>query len=305
MSEEIDRRRFLKTAGLAVGATAVAGLAASCGGAKAAVAPTTAGGAAPTAGALQATAGGFGDIIEQIRKRGKITIATTLKFPPEMYRDPKTNQPAGYDVEIMNMLAKDLEVQLDLQDVEWDAIMPGIAAGTYDTALVGIVNKPSRLLTFDFSTGYVPYDLWMLVSADSTATSWQDYNVAGKTITAQIGASAEYRAREAFPNATIVPLNVPEDMLEVEAGRADGCVIELYLAMPFAAQHPKTKVLAYPSEANGLLSREWGAIPVRKNEHSFVHYLNSWLSWYTDHGTLKSMYDRIVGPTLRGEVTWE
>ena len=66
-------------------------------------------------------------------------------------------------------------------------------------------------------------------------------------------------------------------MLEVEAGRADGCVIEIYLAMPFAAQHPNTKVLAHPDEAKGLLAREWGCIPVRKDEHSFMHYLDQWV----------------------------
>lgn len=299
MNEQLDRRSFLKTAGMAMGMTAAAGLMAGCGAAATAVP-----GAAPTTVVAEAKAG-FGGLIEEIRKRGKITIATVLKFPPEMYVDPATGKPAGYDVEIMNMLATDLEVELDLVDVEWEAILPGVASGKYDTALVGIVNKPSRLLSFEFSRGYVPYDLWMLVKADETATKWQDMNQAGKKITAQIGASGEYRAREAFPLAEIVPLNVPECMLEVEAGRADGCVIELYLAMPFAAQHPNTKVLAFPDEAAGLLAREWGCIPTRLEDHTFHHYLNDWVNWYWDRGTLPAMYDRIVGPTLRGEVTWE
>jgi len=298
MNEQLDRRNFLKTAGMAVGLAAAGGLVAECGTAK--EAPGAAAPAAP-----QSAAGAFGDIIARIRKRGKITIATVLKFPPEMYVDPKTNKPAGYDVEIMGMIAKDLEVELDLVDVEWEAILPGVAAGTYDTTLCGIVNKPSRLVTFDFTRGYVPYDLWMLVKADETATSYQEMNVAGKKITGQIGASAEYRARDAFPLAEIIPLKVPEDMLEVEAGRADGCVIEAYLAMPFAAKHPNTKVLGWPDETKGLLAREWGCIPVLKSEHSFLHYLDSWVSWYWDRGTLTGMYDRIVGPTLRGEVSWE
>jgi len=298
--EQLDRRKFLKTAGMIAGVTAAAGLVAGC----------DTGAPEPAAGDAAAqqpekVAGAFGSIIEDIRKRGKITIATTLKFPPEMYRDPKTNEPAGYDVEIMKMIAQDLEVELDLVDVEWEAILPGVVSGKYDTTLCGIVNKPSRLVTFEFTRGYVPYDLWLLVRADEPAKTWFELNQAGKKITAQIGASAEYRARDAFPLAEIIPLNVPEVMLEVEAGRADGCVIELYLAAPFAAQHPNTKVFAYPDEAAGLLAREWGCIPVRKSEHNLLHFLDSWISWYWDRGTLPAMYDRIVGPTLRGEVTWE
>lgn len=297
-SEKLDRRSFLKSAGVAVGAAAAAGMMAGCGSAE------DSSGAAPAA-ETEATPGGFGNIIDEIRDRGKITIATVLKFPPQMYIHPETNEPAGYDVEIMKMIAEDLEVELDLVDVEWEAILPGVAAGKYDTTLCGIVNKPSRLLTYEFTRGYVPYDQWLLVKADETATNWRELNQPGKKITAQIGASAEYRARDAFPEAEIVPLKVPEVMLEVEAGRADGCVIELYLAMPFAAEHPNTKVLGHPDEAAGLLAREWGCIPVRKDEHTFLHYLDAWISWYWERGNLPAMYEAIVGPTLRGEVSWE
>jgi len=53
------------------------------------------------------------------------------------------------------------------------------------------------------------------------------------------------------------------------------------------------------------LAREWGCIPTRLEDHNFHHYLNSWVNWYWDRGTLPSMYDTIVGPTLRGEVTWD
>jgi polar amino acid transport system substrate-binding protein len=297
-NEQLDRRRFLKSAGVAMGVAAAAGVMAGCG------ADEEASSAAPAA-ETESVPGGFGNIINEIRDRGKITIATILKFPPQMYRDPGTNEPAGYDVEIMKMIAQDLEVELDLVDVEWEAILPGVAAGKYDTTLCGIVNKPSRLLTYEFTRGYVPYDQWLLVRADETATHWSELNQAGKKITAQIGASAEYRARDAFPNAEIVPLKVPEVMLEVEAGRADACLIEIYLAMPFASKHPNTKVLGHPDEAAGLLAREWGCIPVRKDEHSFLHYLDAWIGWYWERGTLPTMYDTIVGPTLRGEVTWE
>lgn len=291
---KLRRKDFLKTAGMAVGMSAAAGLLSGCSQEDQAASPAESEDA-PAA---------FGNLIQEIRDRGKITIATILKFPPEMYRDPVTNEPAGYSVETMKMIAADLEVELDLVDVEWEAILPGVATGKYDTTLCGIVNKPSRLLTFDFSRGYVPYDQWLLVKADETATDWREMNQPGKKITGQIGASAEYLAREVFPLAEIVPLKVPEVMLEVEAGRADGCLIEIYLAMPFAAKHPNTKVLGHPDEAKGLLAREWGCIPVRKDQHSFMHFLDAWIAWYWERGTLPAMYDKIIGPTLRGEVTW-
>jgi polar amino acid transport system substrate-binding protein len=161
-NDQLDRRNFLKQAGVAVGLGAAAGLMAGC--KKEEAAPEE---AAPAA--EEQVAGAFGNLIEEIRDRGKITIATSLKYPPEMYRD-EAGEPAGYGVEIMKMLAADLEVELDLVDVEWEAILPGVVSGKYDTSLCGICNKPSRLLTMEFTRGYVPYDQWLLVRADETAT---------------------------------------------------------------------------------------------------------------------------------------
>jgi ABC-type amino acid transport substrate-binding protein len=294
--ERVDRRGFLKTAGVAVGVAAAAGVMVGCASGDEA--------ASGSAAESDAVSGAFGNLIEEIKGKGKIVVGTTLRYPPQAYRLEGTDEPAGYDVEVAKLLAEEMEVELDLVDVEWEALLPGLAAGKYDTIVNGIANKPSRLLTMEFSRGYVPYDQWMLVRADETATDWREMNAAGKKITAQIGATAEYRARDAFPNAEIVPLKMPEAMLEVSAGRADGCVSELYLLMPFASQNPDTKVLAYPDEAMGLLAREWGCLPVRAGQHTFKHFLNDWVEWHWARGTLTALYDQIVGPTLRGEVTW-
>jgi len=306
----IDRRDFLKQAGTIVGMAAAAGLVAGCGAqeqaaAPAATAPAASGtaAAAPTA-ELVAQAGSFGNILADIRKKGKITIASTLRYPPQAYRDKK-NQPAGYDPELMNMLAKDLEVELDLVDVEWAAILPGLAAGKYDTALIGIANKPSRLVTFDFTGGYVHFDQWLLVRAEETATEWREMNVEGKRITAQIGATPEYTARELFPKAEIIPLKLPECMLEVSSGRADASLVTDATGMPFAKEHPETKLLGWPDTTKGVVGREWGCIPVRKGEHTFLHFLDSWLKWYWERGTLPAMIDRIILPARQGIKYWE
>jgi ABC-type amino acid transport substrate-binding protein len=294
----IDRRRFLKQAGLAAGLTAAAGMMAGCGAEEESAAP------AATAGPEeQIASGAFGNILKEIRDRGKITIASTLRYPPQAYRD-ENNEPAGYDPELMQMLAADLEVELDLVDVEWAAILPGVASGKYDIAMIAVANKPSRLLTFDFTRGYVHHDQWLLVRADETATDWREMNAEGKKITAQIGATPEYTAREVFPKAEIIPLKIPECMMEVAAGRADGSLVTDATGMPFAKEHPEVKLLAWPDEAKGVVAREWGCIPVRKGEHAFVHYLDSWLKWYWERGTLPAMIERIIAPSRRGEVTW-
>ena len=53
---------------------------------------------------IPASVMGADSVLDQIKKRGVIKIGTVLQFPPQMYRDTQ-GQPAGYDVELMKMLA--------------------------------------------------------------------------------------------------------------------------------------------------------------------------------------------------------
>jgi ABC-type amino acid transport substrate-binding protein len=316
--ERVSRRQFLKTAGITTGSLAATGTLISCtqqqlvppqevtesGDATAGTAGQ--GAAAAPAAAQESGPWAMGNQIEDIRSRGSIVIGTTMRFPPQAYHDPDTNEPAGYDIEVGNLLAQDLEVEAQWEDVEWDALLPGLVSGKYDLIINGIANKPSRALSMQFTRGYVPYDQILLVQADTDDVPWQELNAEGVKVTAQEGATAEFRAREAFSAAEIVPLKVPEVMLEVAAGRADACLIEAYLALPFAANHPSTRVLLDPATGEPQhVAREWGCMPTRPGEHAFMHFIDNWLAWYWERGTLDAMYDRIVGPTLRGEVTWE
>jgi polar amino acid transport system substrate-binding protein len=299
MDGSINRRNFLKGAGTALGTVAAASSLVESIGPRSAYAQTP---GLPPAGPW-----GFGNQIEEIRKRGKIIIAHSTKIPPQAYRDKKTNEPAGFDIEVGKMLAKDLEVQPDFQEIEsGPASLAGLMAGKYDLVIVGIANRPSRALAVQFTRGYVPYDQVMLIKASAKDVPWQEWNKKGVRISAQLGASGEFRAKEAFPNAEIIALTLPECMLEVAAGRADACLTEGYLALPFAAAHKTTKVLQDPATGKPqVVAREWGCLPVRTSEHAFMHYLDNWLAWYWERGNLQSLYDKVMGPAMRGDTYWK
>jgi polar amino acid transport system substrate-binding protein len=292
MSESVDRRNFLKKTGVALGAAAAAG---AIVGRKEAAAKK--GDDGPFA---------FGNQVNEIRKRGKITIGTSMKVAPQTYRDKKTGEPKGYDIDVGRMIAKDLEVEAEFVEFESGPVsIAGLIAGKYDIVITGLANKPQRAQALQFTRGYVPYDLIMLVKSDMNVNHWEELNKPGIKITGQLGASSEFRAKEAFPKAEIVSLNQIEQFLEVAAGRADAALGEAYLVLPFAENHPSTKVLRGPGGKPLEVAREWGCIPVRQGEHAFMHYLDNWLYWYQERRTLDALYDKIVGPALRGETYWK
>ena len=141
----------------------------------------------------------------------------------------------------------------------------------------------------------------MLIGANSKVTSVEELNDPKFTITAMMGSTAEYAARERFPKANIKPLQINEAMLEVAAGRADANLVELYLAGPFAKSQPTAKILG--GDKPIITATEYGCLICRNTEMGLRQWLDNWLYWYQSHGILGGMYDRTVGAALRGETT--
>jgi polar amino acid transport system substrate-binding protein len=235
-------------------------------------------------------------VLKQIQDRGTLRVGMSLQFPPQGYRDDN-GEPAGYDVELMKLLAADIGtgVELDIQDQNFDGLIPALLAGQIDLICVGLVGRPGgRLETMWFSTPYVPYQQVVIVPTDSPVTDVAELNNPDATITALIGSTAATLAARIFPEATIVELEQQPAMLEVASGRADGSVVEAYLAIPFVEENPTAKVLN-PEQPFSL---EFGTFALPYGDIEWWMFVNGWLRYRKGQGVLQALYDQIVGPTL-------
>lgn len=236
-------------------------------------------------------------LLDQIQERGKLSVGMTLQFEPQMYRDAN-GEPAGYDVELMKLMAADIGsngVELDIQDQEFDGLIPALLAGKVDILSVGLVGRPrGRLETMWFSTPYVPYQQVVIVPADSTVKDISELNVAGKKITALTGSTAAGLVSRIFPEAELVELQQQPALLEVASGRADASVAEVYLAAPFVEQNPTAK-LFNPEKPFSL---EFGSYAMPRGDLDWFMWVNGWLRYRKGQGVLQALYDQIVGPTL-------
>src|SRR2546430_12613219 len=79
----------------------------------AALAACTTGGNASDQGA---TAAGTTSLLKKIQDRGQLKVTTSLLYPPEFFKD-KNGQPAGYDIDVLDIVAQDLNVQLNIIDL--------------------------------------------------------------------------------------------------------------------------------------------------------------------------------------------
>jgi ABC-type amino acid transport substrate-binding protein len=234
-----------------------------------------------------------GNLLDEIKDRGSLKVGMVLQFAPQMYIDDDGN-PAGYDVDLMQLLADDLGVELDITDLEFDAMIPGLLARQFDLASVGLVGRPARLEQLWFTCPYVPYRQVVVVNNDSGIGSIAELDSSDVTMTALTGSTASSLTETRFPNAELIQLDQAPAFLEVASGRADAIVVEEYLALPFVAENSSTSVL---NPNAPFVAEEYGAWALPRGEVVWLEYLNGWLAYYISRGTLDEIYETHIGPT--------
>ncbi len=248
------------------------------------------------AGSTKAGGSNGGSHLDSVLKNKTLRVGMTLKFPPEMYRD-KANKPAGYDVELVTQMAKDLGVKLDIQDQEFEGLIPALQANKVDLISVGLVNTPERAKTIWFSKPYVPYRQVVVVNNNKVSgTDTTQLDKKGTIITALTGSTAAELVKKNFPSATLRELDQQPAFLEVLSGRAQGVVVEQYLAAPFVRKNSGKVRIMNPNQP---FATQYGAYGLPNGDLDWQTWVNNWLDYWRANGYLDATYNRIIGPTLK------
>jgi ABC-type amino acid transport substrate-binding protein len=287
--------RALVATTLAIAAVAVT----ACGSSSSSSSSSSAGGSTATSSGSTATTGlsssstastGFKPI-----NKGELTVGMDLQFKPEMYL--QAGKPAGYDVDLLKLLAKSLKVKLNIQNLDFNGLIPGLQADKYDLVSVGLSPTPARAQVVSFSRAYVPYAQVLGVPAKDakSVTSPADLNKSGDTITALQGSTDQQLAEEVFKKATVT--GYPDQssaFLEVATGRANGVVAEDYLLAAYAKSNPGQIAEA---DLTKPLQVQYGSYATPKGNTAFISYLNKFLCNEQNNGTLAKLYEKTEGTT--------
>ena len=243
-----------------------------------------------------ATAGNTATNPHNLKDPTKLTVGMTLQFKPQMYLNAK-GQPAGYDVILLKALAKQWGVKLDIKNLDFNGLIPGLVAKKFDMVSVGLSATPERRKSISFSRPYVPYAQIMGAAKDDTTPGTiAAWNSSDKTITSLQGSTAEQLVQKTFPNATSA--SFPDQnaaFLEVATGRADGIVVENYLLAQFNKSNGnKLKEVAFPKP----LHVEYGSYGVQKGNAKLAAGLSAFICKMQKSGALGAAYKATIGAPL-------
>ena len=102
----------------------------------------------------------------------ELVMATNAAFPPYEYKEGDGYK--GIDVEIAEAIANKLGKKLVIEDVEFGAVLTGVAQGKYDFGMAGITVTEDRKKTMDFSNTYATGIQVIIVNDGSTIATLDD-----------------------------------------------------------------------------------------------------------------------------------
>jgi len=226
---------------------------------------------------------------------GTLVVGMDLEFKPEMYL--QNGKPAGYDVQLLNVLAKQMGVKLQIKNLSFNGLIPGLVAKKFDMVSVGLSPTPARKKSITFSRAYVPYAQILgertNENVPATIAAW---NQSSRTITSLQGSTAEQLVKATFPKAKDDAF--PDQnaaFLQVATGRADGIVVENYLLAQFNKSNGnKLKEVPFKKPLNV----QYGAYAVQKGNTALANYLSQFICKLQGNGQLAKIYKATEGAAL-------
>ena len=118
------------------------------------------------------------DLLDTIRTRGKIIIATEGTWAPWTFHD-ETGKLTGYDIELGRAIAKKMGVQVEFIEGKWDGLLAGVSSGRYDIMINGVDITPDREKAYHFTDPYA-YNRTVVIVTEGNTTIQSMADLKGK-----------------------------------------------------------------------------------------------------------------------------
>ena len=217
---------------------------------------------------------------------GKLTMSTNAAFPPyEMTTDSGDFE--GIDIDVAAAIAEKLGLELQVDDMDFDAALLAAQSGKSDIVMAGVTVTDERQKVMDFSDTYAEGIQSIIVPEDSDIASADD--LAGKIIGTQRGTTGYIYCTDDFGEDSVVAYD--DGLTAVQAlnnGQVDAVVIDNAPAKEFVAANPGLKIL------DTAYAQEDYAIGVAKGNTELLNAINGALEELQADGTLQSIVDKYI-----------
>jgi len=231
--------------------------------------------------------------LEAIQQAGKIVVGTSADYEPWEYMDDN-DEFAGADMDIMREIASRMDVEVEFQDLGFDALVTAVKEGKVDAAIAAMAATDERKESVDFSKVYYAGDNVIVTTADSGIAFDDPLEAANYTIGTQSGTIMYYWVEDNL----ITPGLMEEDdlslyerneqvALDLQAGRIDIGIMDLEPGKQFMddPEFGFVEVWRGPMDPNGQ------AIAIMQGEDALKAELDKHITDVLNEGFIRDTLD--------------
>ena len=213
-------------------------------------------------------------------------VCSDIPFHPFEYpgTGPRGLKDTGFDIDLLDAIAKDQGATLHIVDADFDTIFPQLDAGRCEVVASAVTIDDDATATSRLSDPYYDADQTLVVPKGSAVTQLDD--LAGKVIGAETGsAGARYAKAKAPDTATIREYPDAESIFRaLRGGSIDAAVQDLAVNSDRADKDPSVKVVAT------IPTREEYGFAVAPDNRDLQRQLDAGLAAVKDDGTYDRLY---------------
>ncbi|MBR7058885.1 MAG: basic amino acid ABC transporter substrate-binding protein [Stomatobaculum sp.] len=225
--------------------------------------------------------------LETVQK-GKLVMVTNAEFPPYEFHDQ--NAIVGIDVEIAGAIAEQLGLELEIEDIAFDSIIPEIVSGKADIGAAGMTVTEDRKQNVDFSDTYAHATQVIIVKEDSEIKGVADLE--GKVMGVQQGTTGDIYVSGDYGDEAVERYAKGMEAVQALAqGKVDAVVIDGEPAKQYIKEVEGLKII------DESYTDEDYAIAIKKGNTAMVEAVNAALAELKSEGKL----DEIVAKYIQAE----
>ncbi|MYW21780.1 transporter substrate-binding domain-containing protein [Streptomyces sp. SID2955] len=227
-----------------------------------------------------------------LAKGGQLTTCTHLPYPP--FQSDVDGKVQGFDVSLIDLVAKDLGVKQEILDTPFENFKTGafLNSGQCDLAAAGMTITPERAKNVDFSDPYFEATQAVLVAKDSGIGSLADVKAKGK----KLGAQAQTTGEDYVRGKGYDPISFESSdavLNGLRAGQVQAVVIDYPVVQGWLkdkANADKFKVV------DNIKTGEQYGFTVKKGNKALLDAINKALKDAKADGAYKKIYEKWIGP---------
>ncbi len=258
---------------------------AACGEAPASSGANTSSKTEASSSAAESSAAGSEETPASTAGGDVLIMATNAFFEPYEYYEG--DNIVGIDAEIGAAIAKELGMEFQISDIEFDSIIPAIQSGKASMGMAGMTVTPDREKNVNFTKSYATGIQVVIVKEDSPIASIDDLE--GKKIGVQQGTTGDLYCSDDYGEDAVTRYSKGTDaVMALLSGKVDCVVIDNEPAKSFVSQNEGLKIL------DTEYALEDYAIAIAKENTELLDKVNAALDKLITDGTVQDIVDKYI-----------